>query len=115
MINKGVILPVLTLSLLTNCASLKQDATKEIAKKKAKEMVAKLGINQSYIKEGESCKYLGFIGSTDTNKAMQDGGIKYKLFSATDKGTIKQCTYAFGLEKTPQEMLAGKVKNIFKR
>ena len=86
--NKVVILPVLTLSLLTNCASLKQDATKEIAKKKAKEMVAKLGINQSYIKEGESCKYLGFLGSTDTNKAMQNGGIRYKLFSATDKGTI---------------------------
>ena len=112
---KNVVLSILSVSLLTNCASLAQDVAKEQAKKKAKEMVSKLGLSQDLIKEGESCKYIGFIGDNSEKKALTEGGIKYKLYSVKDKGTLKQCTYAFGLEKTPQEMLAGKVKNIFKR
>ena len=107
--NKSVL--ILLSLFVIGCSSVAKNSSHQHVLSVAKQQ----NINEANIKSVKSCKYLGFIGSTDTNKAMQDGGIKYKLFSATDKGTIKQCTYAFGLEKTPQEMLAGKVKNIFKK
>ena len=59
MVNKNVcVLCMLTSLILVGCMSTRQDIAKEQALKKAKAM----GLNLAKLKEGEACKYIGFIG-----------------------------------------------------
>ena len=89
---------VLVLSLLVSglfisgCASLKHDVAKNEAKKKAKAM----GINLDILKEGEACKYVGFIGDDSVEKAKSNGNIKFKLFNYSYGDFFKKCTYVYG-------------------
>lgn len=78
--------------LLTNCASATKSVAKEQAIKKAKSM----GLNLAKLKEGEACKYVGFIGDNSTATAKQKGNIKFMMFSYSDGNFLKKCTYAYG-------------------
>lgn len=113
--NKNVIVSLLSVSLLSNCASLAKDVAVSNAKNEARNKIKQLGLKPDILKEGKSCKYIGFIGDDSVDKANKDGGIKYKILDYKDKGILSSCTYSYGLEKTPQELLMGKVKGLFKK
>ena len=113
--NKSFIISVLSFSILTNCASLVKDAAVSNAKNEARNKIKQLGLKPDILKEGKACKYIGLIGDDSVDKANKDGGIKYKLLDYKDKGILRSCTYSYGLEKTPQELLMGKVKSLFKK
>ena len=83
---------VLILSVSTGCASLKANVAKDQAKKKAKAM----GLNLAGLKEGEACKYIGFIGDNSVAKAKSNGNIKFMMFNYTGGNFFKKCTYAYG-------------------
>ena len=111
---KNVVLSILSVSLLANCASLAQDVAVSNAKNEARKVVKQLGLKPDILKEGKSCKYIGFIGDDSVSNANKKGGIKYKILDYKDKNILYSCTYSYGLEKTPQELLIGKVKSLFK-
>ena len=78
--------------LNTGCQSVKESVAKQQAQKKAK----KMGLNLAKLKEGEACKYVGFIGDDSVAKAKQNGKIKFLLFNYSDGNFLKKCTYAYG-------------------
>ena len=93
--NKNVILVlslVVSSFMFSGCASLKHDVAKNEAKKKAKAM----GLNLDILKEGEACKYVGFIGDNSVEKAKSNGKIKFKLFNYSYGDFFKKCTYVYG-------------------
>ena len=78
--------------LNTGCQGMKESVAKQQAQKKAK----KMGLNLAKLKEGEACKYVGFIGDDSVAKAKQNGNIKFLLFNYSDGNLLKKCTYAYG-------------------
>ena len=74
------------------CQSMKESVAKQQKQKKAK----KMGLNLAKLKEGEACKYVGFIGDDSVTKAKQNGNIKFLLFNYSDGNLLKKCTYAYG-------------------
>ena len=112
--NKNVVLSILSVSLLTNCASIAKDVSASHAKNEARKVVKQLGLKPEILKEGKSCKHIGLIGDDSIETANKKGGIKYKILDYKDKNILYSCTYSYGLEKTPQELLIGKVKSLFK-
>ena len=74
------------------CQGMKESVAKQQAQKKAK----KMGLNLAKLKEGEACKYVGFIGDDSVTKAKQNGNIKFLLFNYSDGNLLKKCTYAYG-------------------
>lgn len=83
---------ILLVLSVVGCASLKAGVVKEEAKKKAKA----LGLNLASLKEGEACKYIGFIGDNSVAKAKSNGNIKFMMFNYTGGNFLKKCTYAYG-------------------
>ena len=83
---------LVALSFVGGCASLKASVVKEEAKKKAKAV----GLNLASLKEGEACKYIGFIGDNSVAKAKANGNIKFMMFNYTGGNFLKKCTYAYG-------------------
>ena len=78
----------LSVFVVSSCASVAKDQ----AKKKAKSM----GLNMASLKEGEACKYIGFIGDNSVSKAKSNGKISLMYFNFTDGNFIRKCTYAYG-------------------
>ena len=55
-----------------------------------------MGLNMASLKEGEACKYIGFIGDNSVSKAKSNGKISLMYFNFTDGNFIRKCTYAYG-------------------
>lgn len=83
---------ILSSFCLLSCASLKGDIAKDKALTEANKKASSMGL-----KNGSACKYIGFIGDNSESKAIQNAGIRMKLFSVKDVGGFfKKCTYAYG-------------------
>ena len=82
----------ISVAVFSGCESIKDSIAKQQAKKKAKQ----IGLNLANLKEGEACKYIGFIGDNSVAKAKENGGIKFLLFNYSDGNFFKKCTYVYG-------------------
>ena len=89
--NKSVL--ILLSLFVIGCSSVAKNSSKQHALTIAKQ----LEINENDIKEGKSCRYLGFIGSGEEKQALDNGNIKTKIYSQEDDDTIMHCNYAYGL------------------
>ena len=85
---KNILFLCLSIFASSSCASVAKDQ----AKKKAKAM----GLSMASLKEGEACKYMGFIGDNSVSKAKANGKISLMYFSLTDGNFARKCTYAYG-------------------
>ena len=85
---RNILFLCLSVFAISSCASVAKDQ----AKKKAKAM----GLSMVSLKEGEACKYIGFIGDNSVSKAKANGKISLMYFSLTDGNFVKKCTYAYG-------------------
>ena len=85
---KNILFLCLSIFAISSCASVVKDQ----AKKKAKTM----GLSMASLKEGEACKYMGFIGDNSVSKAKANGKISLMYFSLTDGNFARKCTYAYG-------------------
>ena len=85
---RNILFLCLSVFAISSCAS----ATKDQAKKKAKSM----GLSMASLREGEACKYIGFIGDNSVNKAKANGKMSLMYFSLTDGNFVRKCTYAYG-------------------
>ena len=62
----------------------------------AKKQAVNKGIKTAGLKSGESCKYIGFIGSDSVEDAKKKGGVKIVMYKNTDGNFLKKCTTVYG-------------------
>lgn len=90
--NKSVL--ILLSLFVIGCSSVAKNSSHQHALSVAKQQ----NINEANIKSVKSCKYLGFIGTTDDKKVMKSENIDTKIYSEEYKDTIRDCVYVYGLE-----------------
>ena len=85
----------LFLFIIVSCSC--SSVVKNSSKMHALTIARQLEINENDVKEGKSCRYLGFIGSGEEKQALDNGNIKTKIYSQEDDDTIMHCNYAYGI------------------